>query len=49
MNYGYPLAASNYQDIFASPETMEGIQTLVDQYLATTDYLHYNFTEVPQN
>ena len=49
MNYGYPLAASNYQDIFASPETMEGIQTLVDQYLASSDYLHYNFTEVPQN
>jgi hypothetical protein len=49
MNYGYKLGTSNYQDIFASPETMEGIQTLVDRYMAEKAYLTYNFTEVPQN
>lgn len=49
MNYGYKLGTSNYQDIFASPETMEGLQTLVDRYMAEKAYLTYDFTEVPQN
>ena len=49
MSYGYKLGTSNYQDVFASPADMEGIQKLVDQYLASKAYLDYNFTEVPQN
>lgn len=49
LTYGYALGPSNYQDVFASPTDMEGIQKLVDQYMAEKAYLTYNFTEVPQN
>lgn len=47
MNYGYVLGTSNYPEIFASPADMEGIQTLVDQYMAEKSYLTYEFTKVP--
>ena len=49
LTYGYALGPSNYQEIFASPTDMEGLQKLVDQYMAEKAYLTYNFTEVPQN
>ena len=49
LDFGYKLGSTNYQDIFNSPSDMEGIQKLVDQYLADTAYLNYNFTEIPQN
>lgn len=48
-NYGYKLGDSNYQEIFASPADMTGLQTLVDRYMAEKAYLTYEFTEVPQN
>ena len=49
LDFGYKYGPTNYQEIFASPTDMEGLQQLVDRYLATKDYLNYNFTEVPQN
>ncbi|MBR4863807.1 MAG: SGNH/GDSL hydrolase family protein [Oscillospiraceae bacterium] len=49
LTYGYALGPTNYQEIFASPTDMEGLQKLVDQYMAEKAYLTYNFTEVPQN
>lgn len=49
MSYGYAQGPSNYQEIFNSPSDMEGIQKLVDRYMAEKAYLNYNFTEVPQN
>ena len=49
LTYGYALGPTNYQDVFASQADMEGIQKLVDQYMAEKAYLTYNFTEVPQN
>ena len=49
LSYGYALGPSNYQDVFASPADMEGIQKLIDRYMAEKAYLTYNFTEVPQN
>ena len=49
LDFGYKLGGTNYQKIFNSPADMQGLQILVDQYLKSTDYLNYNFTEVPQN
>lgn len=48
-NTNYTLGPSNYQEIFRSPADMEGLQKLVDQYMAEKAYLTYNFTEVPVN
>ena len=48
-NTNYTLGPSNYQDIFNSPADMEGLQKLVDQYMAEKAFLTYNFTEVPVN
>ena len=47
--FGYQYGPTNYQEIFASPADMAGIQKLVDKYIAERAYLNYNFTEVPQN
>ena len=49
LSYGYKLGPTNYQDVLNSPADMEGIQKLVDQYMAEKAYMTYDFTEVPQN
>ena len=49
LDFGYKYGPTNYQEIFASPADMAGIQQLVDRYIADRAYLNYNFTEVPQN
>ena len=44
-SYAYKLGDSNYQDVFASPADMAGLQQLADQYIAEKAYLTYNFTK----
>lgn len=41
--YAYPCGPSNYQDIFASKEDMQGIQQLIDRYLSEKAYMDYHF------
>ena len=47
LNYEYSRryysTTTNYPEIFESDADMEGIQTLIDQYLAEKAYLNYNF------
>ena len=45
----YPLGPTNYPDVFASETDMQGIQQLIDQYLAEKAYRNYNFTAADAN
>ena len=42
-DYAYTCGPSNYREVFASPEDMQGIQQLMDTYLAEKAYRNYNF------
>lgn len=40
----YTQGTTNYPEVFKSPEDMQGLQTLMDQYLAAKAYRDYQFT-----
>lgn len=44
MAEAYTLGSTNYPDVFASEADMQGIQQLIDQYLAAKHYREYHFT-----
>ena len=41
--YTYNEATTNYPEIFASKEDMEGIQKLIDEHLAAKAYMEYDY------
>lgn len=45
----YTMGPTNYPDVFASEADMNGLQQLIDQYLAAKDYRNYNFTQADAN